>query len=76
VSTPTNQEPDILNRPLGEGFDLKDLLNNIKNHYLQRAMAEAGGNKTEAAKLVGLRSYQTFDNWTKRQLGRNRKLHR
>ena len=32
----------------------------------RRAMAEAGGNKTEAARLVGLPSYQTLTNWLKK----------
>ena len=30
------------------------------------ALDEAHGNKTKAAALVGLPSYQTFTNWTKR----------
>jgi DNA-binding protein Fis len=35
----------------------------IARHYLTRAMAEAHGNKTKAAELVGLPSYQTLTNW-------------
>jgi transcriptional regulator with PAS, ATPase and Fis domain len=33
---------------------------------LRRALDEAHGNKTEAAKLVGLPSYQTLTNWLNR----------
>ena len=38
----------------------------LARHYLQRALAEAAGNKTRAAELVGLPSYQTFTNWMNR----------
>ena len=35
----------------------------VARHYLARAMEEAGRNKTRAARLVGLSSYQTLTNW-------------
>ncbi len=57
---------NILQKPLGEGFDLQDLLAQVARHYLIRAMAEAHDNKTDAAKLVGLPSYQTLTNWLKK----------
>lgn len=61
------QERDsTLQRPLGNGFDLQDLLAQVARHYLIRAMAEAHDNKTDAAKLVGLPSYQTLTNWLKK----------
>jgi transcriptional regulator with PAS, ATPase and Fis domain len=53
----------ILNRPLGNGLDLTELLAEVARHYLKRAWDEAEGNKTEAARLVGLPSYQTYSNW-------------
>ena len=53
----------ILNRPLGCELDLKELIAEVAQHYLRRALKEANDNKTEAAKLVGLSSYQTFTNW-------------
>ena len=56
----------VLNRPLDEDLVLPDLLAEVARHYLSRAMAEAGGNKTEAARLVGLPSYQTLTNWLKK----------
>ena len=59
-------ENEVLGRPLGEGLDLPEVLANVARHYLQRAVDEAQGNKTQAAQLVGLPSYQTFTNWTKR----------
>jgi transcriptional regulator with PAS, ATPase and Fis domain len=54
---------DLLRKPLGNGFNLRRLLDDIARIYLQRAMDEANGNKTKAAELVGLRSYQTLTNW-------------
>jgi DNA-binding NtrC family response regulator len=57
----TSQE--ALGRPLGSGFNLPELLKEVTRHYLGRAMEEAHGNKTKAAELVGLSSYQTLTNW-------------
>ncbi len=59
-------ESEVLGKPLGEGLDLPEVLAGVARHYLQRAVDEAQGNKTQAAQLVGLPSYQTFTNWTKR----------
>ena len=53
----------ILDRPLGNGFSLPQLLAEVAQHYLGRAMEEASENKTRAAELVGLASYQTLTNW-------------
>jgi DNA-binding NtrC family response regulator len=61
-----NHEQDLLDRPLGDGCKLQELLDMVARHYLQRALDEADGNKTVAAKLVGLPSYQTFTNWMSR----------
>ena len=57
---------DVLNRPLGDGLKLPEILTMVARHYLSRAIEEAGGNKTKAAELVGLPSYQTFTNWMSR----------
>ncbi|WP_316410596.1 sigma-54 interaction domain-containing protein [Mesoterricola sediminis] len=56
----------VLGRPLGGGLNLPDLLKDVARHYLGRAMDEAAGNKTKAAELVGLPSYQTLTNWLAR----------
>jgi DNA-binding NtrC family response regulator len=55
-----------LDRPLGDGFDLEEHLNDIQRHYLRRAMEEAGGVKAEATRLLGMKNYQTLDNQLKR----------
>jgi transcriptional regulator with PAS, ATPase and Fis domain len=54
---------DLLRRPLGGGFNIQNLLKEVAQTYLRRAMEEAHGNKTKAAELVGLPSYQTLTNW-------------
>jgi DNA-binding NtrC family response regulator len=56
----------ILDRPLGHGLALPELLSEVARHYLARAMREANGNKTKAAELIGLPSYQTLTNWLSR----------
>lgn len=56
----------LLNRPLGNGLDIRDLVATLVRHYLERALNETAGNKSRAAELVGLPSYQTLTNWLKR----------
>ncbi len=62
----TNHRHRVLDQPLGDGCNLQKLLEMVARHYLERALEEADGNKTVAAKLVGLPSYQTFTNWMNR----------
>lgn len=54
---------NILNRQLGDNFNLANLLSEVARHYLERALSESGGNKSKAARSIGLSNYQTFDNW-------------
>jgi DNA-binding NtrC family response regulator len=61
--TTTKSTEKILDRPMGDGFDLQKLLSEVAVHYLEKAVRESGGVKTKAARLVGLPSYQTFSNW-------------
>ena len=66
LRTVQNEPGDLLGRPLGDGLELPALVADLARHYLERALAEADGNKTRAAELVGLPSYQTLTNWMKR----------
>jgi transcriptional regulator with PAS, ATPase and Fis domain len=61
VASARSQE--VLGRALGNGFDLETVLQDVARHYLERAMTETQNNKTKAAELVGLKSYQTLTNW-------------
>ena len=56
----------LLDRPLGDNFNLEEFLNNIHASYLRRAMQEAKGVKAEAARLLGIKHYQTLDAQLKR----------
>jgi len=56
----------ILNQPLGEGINLPEIIQTVAVHYLERGLSEKHGNKTKAAKLLGIPSYQTLTNWLKK----------
>ena len=56
----------ILGRPLGDGFDIQDVLGEVVGHYFDRALQEAGGVKATAARLTGFEHYQTFSGWLER----------
>jgi transcriptional regulator with PAS, ATPase and Fis domain len=63
---PPSGPEKVLGRTLGDGFNLNDLLKEVARDYLARALAETAGNKTTAARLLGLRSYQALNYWLKR----------
>jgi transcriptional regulator with PAS, ATPase and Fis domain len=63
VPTSVQKDTAILNRSLGDGFSLPEVMSTVASHYLKRALEEAHDNKTVAAGLVGLGSYQTLTNW-------------
>jgi len=46
--------------PMGDGFSLTKHLEELQRQYLVRAMNEARGSKTVAAKLLGYANYQTL----------------
>ena len=53
ISNP-QQGIGVLNMPLGEGLDIQETLAVVARNYLERALAEAQGNKSHAARLLGL----------------------
>lgn len=56
----------ILDRDIEVGVKLEDLMAQVARHYLQRALEQSKGNKTQAARLLGFKSYQTLSNWLTR----------
>ncbi len=56
----TNMQEDILNCPLGDGFSIKEKLEELQAHYIRRAMLESHGKVTQAASLLGMKNYQTL----------------
>ena len=58
----TNND-NVLNKKLGDGFDLRLEIEKVARHYLLRAMEQSGNNRAKASALVGIKNYQTFTNW-------------
>ena len=56
-----DETPDVLNVPIGDGFSLDEHLGQIQRHFLTRAMEAADGVLAKAAKLLGIKYYQTLD---------------
>lgn len=54
---------DFLNMPIEKGIDLQELIARVAKTYIPRALEAERGNKTKAAALLGLSSYQTLSNW-------------
>ena len=48
---------------LSQGIDMQALLSEFVRPYLRQALQQTAGNKTRAAKLLGLKSQQTLTNW-------------
>lgn len=61
IQPPVAPAPEALS--LGKGVNLPDILASIMREYLTLGLRETGGNKTRAAKLLGLPNYQTLTNW-------------
>ena len=55
---------DLLGQALDDGVNLPQLIDELKRHYLKRALERTAGNKTQAAKLLGLENHQALTNWT------------
>ena len=60
-----NSSERILNRPIENGINLPELLAEVRAHYVLRADQLTGGNATRAARILGIKNYQTFQNWIK-----------
>ncbi len=56
----------VLNRSIADGFNIQEVMAEVARHYLQRGMEEVSGNKSKAAKILGLPNYQTLTNWLKK----------
>jgi transcriptional regulator with PAS, ATPase and Fis domain len=52
-----------LDTSFDDGFCIKEEMAVLARIYIHAALDKADGNKTKAAKLLGLPSYQTLNNW-------------
>jgi DNA-binding NtrC family response regulator len=59
-------EDGILGRSLGPDLHIDQVLAQVAQHYMQRALRESGGNKTRAARLIGLANHMTFGSWMRK----------
>ncbi len=62
----SNSPEEILDRRFENGFSLSETLGEVASHYLERALKQTGGNKSAAAKLLGMANYQTLKNWLRK----------
>lgn len=53
----------ILDRELTDSFSIHGVISELVQHYIPRALEQTGGNRTQAAKLLGLKNYQTLNDW-------------
>ena len=61
-----NADSTVLGRPMEDGINLQEIMAEVARHYIIRAIEQSEGNKSMAANLVGLPSYQTLTNWMKK----------
>lgn len=45
---------------------MNEVLDEVRRHYIEKAMQESGGNKSKAAKLLGLKSAPALEVQRKR----------
>ena len=63
VAPKSASSSDVMDRPVEDGVQLESLMSQVARHYLKRALEHTHGNKTRAAELLGIGSYQTLTNW-------------
>lgn len=57
------KELGILDWDVSQGIDIQEIIGDLVSHYIHRALDHTGQNKTKAAELLGLKNYQTLNNW-------------
>jgi transcriptional regulator with PAS, ATPase and Fis domain len=57
------KEPGILEKDVSQGVDIQEIMGDAARSYIRRALEYTGNNKTRAATLLGLKNYQTLNNW-------------
>jgi DNA-binding NtrC family response regulator len=62
IKSPNNTS-DILAKDITQGIDINEIFSEAATHYIDKALQYCHGNKTKAAALLGLKNYQTLNNW-------------
>lgn len=66
VGTNVSGGNGIMGHSLEDPIDLPAIIREVAQHYLKLGIETSHGNKTRAAQLLGLPSYQTLSNWLTR----------
>lgn len=57
------KEGDFSGRDISQGIDIQEIIGEITRQYISEALKKTNNNKTRAAELLGLKNYQTLNNW-------------
>ncbi|PAA96784.1 sigma-54 interaction domain-containing protein [Serratia fonticola] len=57
------QETGLMNKDISKGIDIQGIIGIVAADYIRKALEHSGQNKTRAAQLLGLKNYQTLNNW-------------
>ncbi len=52
-----------MNKDISQGIDIQYVMGEVAKEYIRKALDYTGHNKTRAAQLLGLKNYQTLNNW-------------
>lgn len=66
IKTIQVSKDDLLHRPLGAGFVLEDVLGEIKDRYVRKALDQTKNRQSQAAKLLGM-SQQSLSYYLKQR---------
>ncbi len=57
------KESGLMDKDVSQGVDIQEIIGDLVANYIRRALICSGQNKTRAAQLLGLKNYQTLNNW-------------
>lgn len=57
------RETRLMDKDVSQGIDIQEIIGDVAAVYIRKALEHSGQNKTRAAKLLGLKNYQTLNNW-------------
>lgn len=55
------KKSDVMEQPLGNGFNIQEVIDEIEHHYVEKAWLQSGKRKKQATELLGYNSYQNLD---------------
>lgn len=57
------KESSVMTKDVSQGVDIQEIIGDVAAEYIRRALDCSGQSKTRAAQLLGLKNYQTLNNW-------------